>query len=161
MDERQPNGKITIKEAARRIGISVRMLWKMVSEGRISAVKADNRACIPEAAVKQFADALEAATLLANPDARTYGDSSPDDSGRYFVRAVEAARMIGLTRQRVEQLVRDGDIAAFRIGRCVLLRPRDVEEFKRWRNGEKHIVPPPPVPAQEAAAASKGEESTP
>jgi excisionase family DNA binding protein len=151
---------LPIKEAAFRLGVSTRMMWKMVAEGQIEtavAGRTGRKSVIADEALRQFADALEAATLLDHPELKTYGSLGPDRSGRYFVRAVEAARMMECTRQRVEQLVREGEIAAFRIGRCVLLRPKDVEGYLRWRNGDKDIRPPeettPPArPPEEGSA---------
>lgn len=154
---------LPVKDAAFRLGVSTRTVWKLIAEGQLAANKPgpqQRKATVNTAAVRQYADALEAATLMDHPEMRTYGSIGPDERDRLFVRAVEAAQMLGLTRQRIEQLVRDGEIAAFRIGRCVLLRPKDVEGYKRWRDGEKRVAPPEATSAVAMATTAPAQEAS-
>ena len=143
--------RITIAEAARRLGISKRMIWKLVEEGNFVVEHEPGRGrrtTVEEAKVREYADALEAAALMDHPTMRTYGGlvPKPNADGRYFVRAVEAAKMLNVTRQRLEQVIARSELAAFRIGRCVLLRPADVIGYKAWKDGDKPPLPTMPMP---------------
>lgn len=146
---------ISIAEAARRLGISKRMVWKLVEEGNfVTAHEAGRgrRTTVDEAKVREYADALEAMALMDKPTMHTYGGATPkpDPDGRHFMRAVEAAVLLGVTRQRLEQVIAHNELAAFRIGRCVLLRPADVVGYKAWKDGEKPplTMPLPPLPGE-------------
>lgn len=141
---------ITIAEAARRLGISQRMVWKIVAGNNLVVDHGSGRghpATVSAAKIREYADALEVATLFDNPEMRTYGAYAPpkdDADERLFVRAAEAAQMLGLTRRRLMQITKAHDLAAYRIGRCVLLRPADVLGYKAYKAGAKpprRVVP--------------------
>lgn len=149
---------ITVAEAARRLSISKRMLWKLIREGNFVLSHDSKRgraATLEEAKVREYADALEAAALLDKPGMKTYANFAPklDSEDRYFVRAIEAAKMLGVSRQRLERVIASNELAAFRLGRCVLLRPVDVLGYKAYKAGEK---PQPPSVLQATASAVHG-----
>jgi excisionase family DNA binding protein len=50
-----------------------------------------------------------------------------------FLSAPEAAARLGLTRQRVQQLIKSGRLRADRIGNRWAVKPRDVEKLKDER----------------------------
>jgi excisionase family DNA binding protein len=133
---------ISIAEAARRLGISSRMLWRLVQEGQFKAVRSagrGRRTTVDETKVREYASALEAAALMKNANTPVYGDTNtaPEPDGRIFIRAVEAAKIAGVSRQRMSQVIAKGEILAVRIGRCLLLRPSDVRWYKAYKDGEK------------------------
>lgn len=55
---------------------------------------------------------------------------------REFMGTEEAGAMIGVKRQRINQMVREGDLEAFRFGRKMLVSRSQMEKLaKQRRNG--------------------------
>jgi excisionase family DNA binding protein len=129
---------LSVVEAARRLGISRRMLYLLIQDGDLYAERVDGRLFVRDTDLRRFASAIEAEGLLVHPNARTWSDGTPEPDGTLLIRSKEAARRMRVSRQRVYQLIQNHDLAAYRIGRCTLLRPSDVTAFDKRRKRRGH-----------------------
>jgi excisionase family DNA binding protein len=127
--------RITVNEAARRLGVSRRTVYMLIAERKLTADKFRHRTCLWTEELTAFANGIETEALLLGPDVKTWGYVQPEDEV-LFLRAVTAAKRIGISRQRLLQLIQAREIPAFNIGRCVVLRPVDVAGYGKHRKTE-------------------------
>ena len=59
-----------------------------------------------------------------------------------YIVAEEAARMLGVSKNRLHQYIREGRLAAVRVGKSYLLRAEDVAQFKANPTGRIRTQPP-------------------
>lgn len=50
-----------------------------------------------------------------------------------IISTAEAAKILGLTKGRIRQLLQSGEIKGQRVGRTWIIYRRDIEEFQRLR----------------------------
>lgn len=111
------------------------MLYALIGEGKFATVKRNGKTYLRVDDLVTFANYIETEALLLSTEIKTWGVVSPEPDGTIFLRAVAAAKQIGVSRQRLLQLIQDHEILAFRIGRCVVLRPADVRGYSEHRTG--------------------------
>jgi excisionase family DNA binding protein len=59
-----------------------------------------------------------------------------------YIVAEEAAQMLGVSKNRLHQYIREGRLAAIRVGKSYLLRAEDVAQFKANPTGRIRTQPP-------------------
>ncbi len=76
-------------------------------------------------------------------------------TGESWMGTPEAAEFLGVTLRTLYRFIDDGDIPAYKFGRVIRVRRRDVEDFierSRIEPGElRHLYPPEPLSRARAA----------
>ena len=124
--------RVTVNEAARRLGVSRRTIYTLIEERKLGSVKVRHRTFLWVDELVAFANGIETEALLLDSRIKTWGDVDLDDEV-LFLRAVTAAKRIGISRQRLLQLIQNREIPDYNIGRCVVLRPVDVAGYGKHR----------------------------
>lgn len=108
---------MSISRACKRLRCAPPTIWRLISEGRLDIAGVRNPTLVSTADVELIAKELDGCMTV-----------------------VKAAKYIGVSSQRVQQLIADGVLRAYQHPinlHYVCLNPREVQEYKQQRDSKK------------------------
>ncbi|HIH2752431.1 TPA: helix-turn-helix domain-containing protein [Burkholderia lata] len=118
-------GMLTMANAARELGVNASILYDNAYRGELLTVKVGGRRLVRRVDLDEFRSRI---TMVNGPEVRAALETG-------LLTHSDVARELGVSQQRVSQLVKARRLATVKVGGRALVRPEDLDAFKRSRAG--------------------------
>lgn len=126
---------ISFETAAEILGCSVGTVTKYARQGRFVRPDRDQLRGKPSLALDSVLEFREQRITeqLAREKRRQRRDTGPPDREHRWLRSTEVAEVLGISRSRVDQLVREGRVPFTRSGKLRWFRAEDIRVLRKAR----------------------------
>ncbi|WP_186197602.1 helix-turn-helix domain-containing protein [Burkholderia gladioli] len=112
-------GMLTIGEAASELGVNASILYDNAYRGELLTVKVGGRRLVRRVDLDEFRSRI---TMVNGPEVRAALETG-------LLTRSDVARELGVSHQRVSQLVKARSLATVKVGGRALVRPEELEAF--------------------------------
>ncbi|PRG33894.1 helix-turn-helix domain-containing protein [Burkholderia multivorans] len=112
-------GMLTMANAARELGVNASILYDNAYRGELLTVKVGGRRLVRRVDLDEFRSRI---TMVNGPEVRAALETG-------LLTCSDVARELGVSQQRVSQLVKARHLATVKVGGRALVRPEDLDAF--------------------------------